>query len=593
MEIREREIQQAIPEIRERSISSEINKQSGENPSIPEYRFKPPNIFTPQNKQAIESEQERAKQAISGASGFLKAYGNTPQEIGNIFRQHPKQLPFQISPEEQLGSYAGDIASFFLPGGLGKYTAKALTYSPKIGKGVKNVLKTIENTPWLRNALSIGRTTGEAGIFSKRKNPEESAQSTAFHAGLGGTTQTLANLIASRNPLIKYGAAAGLGALTGQMTGHPYYGALAGTAFPSIASMLGARGSRNALAEDMLSGLNQSDVSRAVAANERLGTSITPAQASGNYPIAGREGALKRSPEGGQAAYTFEKMQQRQQTNAINKTLDKIYTPTPKSEKAINDAYIKAEQMSFPSSVITQMRQNAILDNAFKTVKNDPAFTNLNDNSYKFLAEVERQLYRDQQASYRNPSASNNSAHTIGKVKDLFSDLLEKQNPDYAAAKKLAQPRIVRRNMEDKLNLENEDYSAKSFYKKFLEKRKDYQDIIRQTKNFPESQQAIKDMRNGWKHLSNIKTVSQSEAQGKSALDQARNFGLGIIESLNKMSKGRGDVQRLQYIYGGQWHNDFDRIMQIQNQNERNRKLLGFFAKIANIYEINTGTAEE
>jgi hypothetical protein len=511
--------------------------------------------------------------------GALQSLANYPIEIANLFKKEPFQK-FDFAPktkEAQTGQIVGDIGSFFLPGGALKTGLKGLSYVPKIGEAINAMTKGIDAVPWLKSLMNVGKAGGEAALYNAAKNPQNAQESALEGGALGGGTQAAVNLLTTTNPLVRTLARMGVGAGIGYPFGHPGYGALAGAAYPQLASMVGLTG-KNAIPAELLEGLSSKDVARAKAANDRLNTVITPAQASGNYVTSGLEGNLKRSPQGAQYAYRQEQLQTRQQRQAINKMLDNIYTPTPQKEANINALYAKAGQMDINPLVVKQMRTNPIMESAFKTVKSDPAFTNIPENNYKFLAEVDRQLYRDYNAALGNRP---NSANAINSTKNSFNSFLKQANPDYEAATKAAQPKMVRENIEGRFNKNEEDFTGKNFYSKFLNTKKSYEDVLRDTKNFPEAQQALKDMRAGWKHLSNIKTVSQGEAQAKTGLADARDQLKVIWNAMKKIAGAKSDIQGLKYVYSKDWDKDFTRIMQVKEQAARNRELATLLGKMS------------
>lgn len=538
-------------------------------------------IELPLNEKERDDLRENIRERTLGAT---QALANYPIKAINLFKQNPIQ-EFNFAPDSQeakRGKMIGDIGSFFMPGEAALAGIKGLSYIPKIGSSVNAISKAIESAPWLKSLLNIGRTAGETGLYNATQSPDDASTAFAQGAGLGGLTQTGINLLSTQNPFIKALARAGIGYGIGQETGHPYYGVAAATALPQLASVAGLT-NKNAISQEMLEGLTARDISRAKTANDRLNVDVTPGQASGNYVTAQAENALKRTPASARVGYGLEKKQQRQQTNAINKMLNDIYQPTPQNEATIKSLYQQADRYAIKQPVIDSMKQNPVMEDAFKTVSNDPAFKNIPENSYKYLAEVKRQLYRDYQSSLINHP---NSAHVIKNIHDQFNTFLKSQNPVYRAATEAAQPKIVREGIEEKFNKLDEDMTGKNFYNKFLNTRKSYQDILRQTKNFPQAQQAIKDMRQGWKNLSNIKTVSQAGEQSKSGIDQARDVFKQIVEAIKKYAGSKGDIKKLKFIYSKDWDKQFDKIMQSKDQARRNRDLMTLLGKIGLSYGL-------
>jgi len=224
------------------------------------------------------------------------------------------------------------------------------------------------------------------------------------------------------------------------------------------------------------------------------------------------------------------------------------------------------------------MMQNPVMRTAVEKVQMNPAFENIPPNNYQFLHEVDRTMQRMiDGAKVNDPS----TAYVYSKYKDMFNKFLKNNNPAYEAANKAAQPKIVRRNIEEKLNKESDDYTAKNFYSKFLNSRKSYQSILQDTRNFPEARKMITDMRSAWKNLSNMKTTSQSESQAKTALDHARNFGNYIVTMIKNMSGSKGDIRRLNFIYSNDWEKGFAKLSDIKNENQRIKEMIHYVSKTA------------
>lgn len=538
--------------------------------------------------QTPEEQREASQVRNDKLRGIVNALANYPIDIVNLVKQNPLGR-FNLAPQNEagrIGETLGNMGTFFLPGEAAKLGIKGLQYAPGIGKGVNALSNVIRGNPFLRGTANIGRTAGETGLYSATQEPENALGAGLKGAGLGAGMQTTANFLTTPNPIVRLAAKLGLGAMIGHMYGAPGYGAMGGLVAPQLLEMFSGKG-ENALAEDALTGLEspqaRRETMRSVAANRRLGTTLTPGQASGNYVIAGKEGALKRSEQGAQEGIQQEQKQLRQQRNALNNMLENIYKPTPQNEARITQLYNKANQKSINPDVVEKLKDNPIMASAIKTVKSDPAFSNIPENNYEFLAEVDRQLFRDQQAALKNRP---NSAHAVGNVKTSFNNFLKQINPDYEAATQAAQPKMVRQKIENRFNKLEEEMTGKNFYNKFLNTRKSYQDILQDTKNFPEAQEAIKDMRRGWKHLSNIKTPSQAESQAKTGLSQARSTMTAIMEAMQRYAGAKNDVKALKYIYHPEWEHGFKRIMEIKDQQKRNRELATFIGKLGAWYGL-------
>lgn len=545
-------------------------------------------IFDPANQTSTGTvlPKNAYKSTRSFIPGAVQGAANYPIKIANLVRENPLS-EFNFAPQDtasEFGQGVGDFAAFGLPRAGARLGLKALEKIPQVQKGTNAITKFLDSTPWLKSILGVGKPAGEAALYGAAHNPLDSGIGALTGGATGGALQVGANLIGNTNPLVSLLARSGVGAGAGYFVDPSLQGAsagaLVGATAPSLLKSLGLS-SKNALIPELLEGIEPKDINRVMAANRRLGTTVTPAQASGNYVTSQAEGELKRTAPSARAAYRYEKMQSNEQNRAVNAMLDSLYKPSPANDKIIDDLYEKAYRHSIEPETVAMMQTNHIMKQAFDLVRADPVFKEIPENNYEFLAEVDRTLFRMQNGAL--PAQQ----YVISKLKNDFNGFLKHTNPDYEAATKAAQPKIVRENIIDKLNRENDDVTGKNFYSRFMQSRGNYRALLRDTANFPQAQQAIKDMRTAWKHLSNIKTVSQSEAQAKAGISDARDWSKVIMNAIKKAAGARNDIEGLNFIYSKDWDKKgFEHILKMEDHKARNKALLSFFGKMAIIYGL-------
>ena len=532
---------------------------------------KPINLFPkPMSEEKEKEFRDTARQTLKHAAiGGAQGLANFPSDTAELLNPTSHKVPrFNFAPNTEASKIGQMIAPFAGPQAVESGALKALQYAPKALNYLKKYSATAKANPIKNALLKSGKTAAEVGYINALENPNNSKKEFLKGAAIGGPFGLLGSVAAQGSKYLPYLAKAGMGALIGSQFGHPYMGAAAGIGFP-VRGALGME-SANKISEDMLSGLHEKDVSKAVNASRRLGTNITPGEASGNYVRGAQEGALKRTAGGGQLGYRLEESEKYKQNNSINKMLDTIYKPTKENENHINKLYKKAYQHDVDPTVVAAMMQNPIMRNAIEKVQLDPAFADIAHNNYEFLAQVNRTMRKESNSLASSSVGSERvSAHHMELNRKPFDNFLKKNNPDYEKATEAAHGKLTRQEIERKGNKELEDLTAKSFYSKFLTNRKPYQEILRQTKNFPEAQKMIRDMRSGWKNLSSIKTVGQSEAQSKSSIDQMRNLGNYFITMIKNIAGAKGDIARLKFIYSPDWEKGFKQRAMIQDKNKR------------------------
>lgn len=583
-----------------------------------------------------------AKNMREGLLGGAQGAANGAIKMANLFTNNyfPQLDLAPQSKASQIGQTLGDVASYFIPGEAAGVGLKGLSAIPKLGEGVNALRQSIAASPSLSKLFRVGGAGTSGALYGAAHSPNDKLMGSAEGGGLGAGVQTAADLLTSRNPLVKLAARAALGYGAGQALGHPFYGSLAGMAFPQITEALGMGGYPS---DELLEGLKSTDVAQAKAANDRLGTIVTPAQASGNYVTAATEGNLKRSPQAAQVAQTLEKLQTRGQSKAINSMLDSIYKPTSENEANINALYKQAHSVSLNNNALKQIKSNPLWSDALIQAKKDPSlianlqrkgvafkpkYENvaqaksaidkridnalnsgdvdkaenisdnyssnvnkmmkqkvLNENNYHFLDEAKSKLDDMYQKAINQGNLR--QASRINIERQAYLNKLDELNPSYEQARAAAHPKMVRQEIENKFNRNEEDFTGKNFYSKFLNSKKSTEDLLRNTQNFPEAQQAIKNMRVGWKHLSNMKTVSQGEAQAKTGISDARDHLKVIWNAIKKVAGAKRDIKSLKYAYSPDWDREFERIYQVKNKAERNRNLATLVGKMGTAAGLN------
>jgi hypothetical protein len=487
-------------------------------------------------------------------TGFSQSLVNYPKEIANLFLK--EKLPLSDwgnhNAASNFGGFLGDLASFSFPGKAASLLIKGGRYLPIASNAISSLKDINASSPTLNYLSKLGSNIGQSAIFGAAHD-NESPQSGAIAGGiLGGASQGLTDLVGIKNPLISLLAKSGLGALIGQFSGgHPIYGAGAAVALPEAIKYAGLS-RKSQIPAQLLEGLTPAAWKKSVEANRKLGTLITPGEATGNRVKNAREGNLMRTPESDQYALDLQEKQANLDKTAINNMLDKIYVSTPKREKEIDDAYRLAYRRSIPPRVVEEIKNQPIMEDAFTYVKQDPAFRNVPENNYKFLAEVNRHLKR--KVDELENSGRVTSARLHDNIRKEYNDFLHDSNEDYAKATDLAQPKIVRNNIVKKLNRHPDDYTAKNFYSKFLSRPNAANELLEDASYFPEAHADIKLMQDAWKNRSNLESASSASYTARKGLADIRNDTKQWLQLIKKEVGSNMDKNALDFIYSPDWH---------------------------------------
>lgn len=568
---------------------------------------RPPMMFSPEDME--RRKRQLSESGIGAGQGVL----NSMIGIANLLPKVniPKAHYAPDTEYSRRGELAGDIGSYFLPGGA----FKAI-------KGVKPTLKAIESASPAINAILRNLGQGaQAGIFSASHAPEgQRVHEGEKGAAIGSALDVLGRAL--HIPYLGNLLSGGAGYLAGQQVGHPYIGAEAGLAAPQALKYL-MSGNKNAMAEQMLAGLDKNDVARSAEAAQRIGIRLRPSEASGNPITAGIEAQPRKTVAGAQEHIRQEMGREHEQQNAIRNLLDKIYKPTPENKNAISSLYKKAYKhdlelpelntvvemplkkspilnekgVNFETEVppkvenktMEYLKSGPILKEAFGNVGRNSAFSDIPENNYEYLHAVSRELQR-----MKKGARDGNESFRIGQVQENFNKLIKNENPDFAAAQKAAQPKLQREGIEQKINedVENEKVTGKDFYNKVLKRYDNYKELVKSLKNNPEARQALKDMRISFKNMSKLPTVGTTAEQQAKGYTSLRETFTAMVHKMKDIAGGNPDIAKIKYINSGQWMKDFDKLKEIKDSREYNKKLLNLVSRVGLAYGLSPDSAE-
>jgi hypothetical protein len=560
---------QAIAEIPE-------EKQKNDIPfPMPNYPF----VNRPQ------SEKERQESNINAGSAFSKGiqnFANTPEEIANVFGGHLYNK-FNFAPQNKaadIGGVLGDLASYFLPGGVGKIGIKGLSYIPKANEIIKSAQVGLKSRPIINFLTNLGKNTGEAALFQKTKNPESRPIDVVKAGGIGGSLSVLANAVANQNPFIRTASKLGLGGLLGyQANGYP--GALEGAgAAMFLPKLLGEIGiGRKPISAEMLTQEPNLHALAKYKAGQNLGDVGTPAEVF-NSPIMGaRQGEIGRSEAGANAMTQFGENRIKLQHNAIKSLLNKIYPNTKSSNNKIKSLYKKSYQNNITQNSLSLLMEDPVISQASQKVYNDPAYAkeliNVRPDNYAYLDQVKRAIDDMEQSALR--TGEKNKARIYKDSKDNLVNIMDKEAPDYKLARDEAQRRIVRDQIVKRLN--KKDISGKNFYREFLSNENKFNDLLHDVKKNPEATKMLKDMKISWDNLIGYDTPATAAGMTAKHTNTAREGFQKFWNEFKDIFGAPRDIERAKFISDPNWWSKFDEVIKYKNKLERNKKLSDLIAR--------------
>lgn len=561
---------------------------------LPTYQYRPPGLFLPSNPAAEQARQQQAQQAAQGFTGFLKSYGNIPTEIMNYFRQ-PQPVPFPLTNKaQQVGGLAGDLSSFFLPGEMIKGAVKGATYLPKIGTGANALLKTIQESPFLKNLLNVGRTGLETATMEARKNPAQTPLETTLEGVKGAGLQTLMNMALSTHPIVntiaKLAIGAGGGYLGGKLAGVPSYesvptGLATTFGLPKALKELGVTG--GPVSEEFLSHINPlsenyADMTKRLTANKLLGTAIRPSEASNNVFLGRLEGNIPSTSAGAQEMAAQEAIRTKDQQRAINNLLDTIHADTPEAKTAIRSAYKNANQWNMKPEFMDAINDDPIVQAAMKDVDKQPAYQKglrgIPKNNVMYLDRVKRAM--DDMESAAINVGNKEQAKIIGDTRREFYNAIDNSVPEYARARGLAERSIVRSNISKLLRQgQNKEINGYNFFRKVIANDEQYQKLYQSLRNAPDAQKQLQAMKQGWDTLIPSITPRAAVKLTETSMNKGRAGVQQLITMFKDLIGAKRDVERAKFIFSKDWENEFGNIQKLQDQKERRNAMIKLIGK--------------
>lgn len=530
--------------------------------------------------------------AAQGAAKQLAGLRNLGANALNMFpgMNIDTQRSPHFAPETgaaKAGEIGFDIGSFGIPG---KAITEGVTSLPLGEKLLNKLLTKLEDKPvskYLTNMLGRG---AEGALVGALQSPESQLQGALLGGGLGSSTSALSQLVGSSNPLVRSLAQHSLGALTGYGAGEitgigggkgAAAGAVAPYALPKVFKELGVMPGNILPGQEGLRFIKEEEARPRVEAGIRLGTPLTPAEASGHPYIGRLEGGLGRVGEAAAERAEIGMENISKQRSAVNRLLDTIYDKTPISDNKVRSLYNTAYQWNLKPNVINALKEDPIIENAFREVSTDKAWQrklqDVPENNYKYLDKV-RKVISDEEGKLIKSGQKEKAAEFTAARNDL-TGLMDKSNPSYEKARNEAQKSILRSQIQRKLK--STSIRGTDFYNKILKNPDEFKKLHDSLKNVPEAQNQLSDMRLAWEHLINIETPRSAAGKAEMNTRAARDAVTKIIDIYHEITGTKKQKQALKYIHSDQWINDLsDVVSKSKNKTEVNTKLADIIGRL-------------
>lgn len=153
-------------------------------------------------------------------------------------------------------------------------------------------------------------------------------------------------------------------------------------------------------------------------------------------------------------------------------------------------------------------------------------------------------------------------AETDIKVLSKLRDSVVKQNPDTWG-------RIVRNEIERKLDMAKGSSEATNFYNAFLAKPRDYRQMLVATQGMPEVRRKLVDMKAVFKDLIEPISAKSAARLAKSSLDVPRSSFELARNVINNFLGGKYDQASIDLMFSPTWDKELAKIVKINNRASR------------------------
>jgi hypothetical protein len=490
-----------------------------------------------------------------------------------------RKAPENFYKSPQAG-WSADALSFALPMGA---ASKLIPNAGKIAKYLADFGGAIG-----QNAALVGGLNTLAGDANSTAG-EKFKEGAATGAGVTTVAHPLISALASSNPAFRFGsgaALAGAGAMMGDFGTIPEIGAsLAG----GYAALRGKKGFNDLAAKNILGDLTEQDVEKAIAkksAGEKVGVQLNALEAIDN-PIAGKQLAgLGDTPASSKIMYDAGMNRQDSERAAINDLFESI-SPKGTKQNLEMPAYEKAYKDSVPESALGKLiLSDPRLKITFDKVIKDPDFQKdmqgVAPNSIKYIDRAKQLL--DDEYNKAIAAGENKKASLIKDSNKKLKDLADSYSPEYKNARQISQKRIVRENIESKLN--EADKTGSNFYDKVLKDDKEYKDLYRALSN-PENhgettiaQEKLKAMRDSFGSLVDSTTGKTAATLAKSEVISNPGLVKSVSNYLNNAVFGQYNKAIAKLITRPDWDKEFLNISKIKDKEMQGRKLGQLLSRI-------------
>jgi len=475
------------------------------------------------NFNPAEAEKEFAKtqkQVLRESPYVVQGALYEPAKMANVLlnKKIPtpdvaKYLSPGLSPEEKKGAEEfGGMFGMGLPragilGGL-----KAAQGIPHVGKVLEQAMKA---SPILNKLFDIGGRGAEFGLYEAAQHPEDAGTRGALGFGLG----------------------AGISGL--------------GYGLPAAARKFGFG---KVPGQESIEGLTYEQVAPQVEAANRLGTPITPSEATLNPFISGIEARYPKTREASFRNVELGMERLGQEKKSINKLLRTIYDNSTASNNKIKSMYENIYKWNLKPNILNEIKKDPLISNAIDEVSKNPAWQRdlegVSENNVAYLDRVKRALYDKERGLRKNAPSE---AEQYKQARDNLVGVLDEAVPGYQEARQMSELKSTRKEIKKKMR--EEEVSGSNFYNRIIKNDDQYQNLRKKLRNNPDALSMLDDMKLAWRQLKNLPNIAQSAHQETANTGAFRNTIDKIQNIWKQMTGKKSNKKAVEFIRSDEWVN--------------------------------------
>lgn len=520
------------------------------------------------------------KDPAIGLMNMGREFANLPHKLS---RGHiPEFSPSDFDFGGALGVEKPDSGDKLIQG-ISQYAPAFALPGANVGKAGQLLSKVPGAGKYLSKALS---DAVPQALYGAAQAPQDHLTAGAEAGATMVPFSILGQIMQGTNPIARHAAraltAAGAGYLGRKGAETAGFGEFGSDIAALVGGALGGRGFKTPkeVKQGLVEGVHADVANPRIKAANRLGLDyLTPAEAGLSQLASKAQGSLGRTPEGSKLLNTRAKHREATEREAIERTLNKIYSPG-KMDEQVKSAYESINEANLPQDFPLQYKDNEIIKEAKKLVENTPAYkeslkelmpknvkleegqTDPQATSLVYWDHVKRAM--DDMVAKAERSGNNNEARIISNTRAQMRDQMDAAYPEYAEARALYERKMVRKGLEKVFD--QKEINGTNFYRALASQKK-FDEVISHLKNAPEAAQNLKDMRLIFKDLMGPPTIKTAKGKEEYGMNMARNEGDFLKNLLEHAFTGGGnDKAAIEFITSKDWAKQLDEINSISNK---------------------------